>query len=168
MYSDAVDMIVYKGRPSHKSVWTVLPALPETGALLACLLLCVASGSSVQPWEGPPMILDGRLSNKFSNRTAAGLLPPPSDPIDALLPSTAAAAALYTTAGLQSTAGPPAAAAGTEVSSQEDVSNLRQLVQQLQQQLQETKQVAEKWQQLHGDLHQFCTDSVLQAAGNAS
>lgn len=47
------------------------------------------------------------------------------------------------------------------------MASLQQLVHQLQQQLQETKQVADKWQALHGELHQFCTDSVLQTAHKA-
>jgi hypothetical protein len=53
------------------------------------------------------------------------------------------------------------AAAG--VAPGDEISRLQQQVQGLQQQLQESRQVAQQWQSLHGQLHQFCTEQVLAA-----
>lgn len=136
------------------------------------IILAGASGSSSQPWEGPPVILDGRTSSykpagsSTGTSSAGGLiLPSIGEPIDDLMSSLqTGAVGSISSSNVMSLSGSAAQAAGADAASQQDVASLQQMVQQLQQQLQETRQVAQQWQSLHGELHQFCTDSVLEAA----
>lgn len=98
------------------------------------------------------------------------LLQPCQDPLALHQASQAALGApvLSAAADAAGTGALTAAAAGAGTGAEAageagEVAQLQQQVSQLQQQLQEARRVAEQWQSLHGQLHQFCTEQVLAA-----
>jgi hypothetical protein len=58
---------------------------------------------------------------------------------------------------------PAGADAAAAAGGADELARLQQQVQQLQQQLQDSRKVAEQWQSLHGQLHQFCVEQALAA-----
>eukprot|EP00879_Flechtneria_rotunda_P022010 GHRR01023212.1.p1 GENE.GHRR01023212.1~~GHRR01023212.1.p1 ORF type:complete len:296 (+),score=150.77 GHRR01023212.1:979-1866(+) len=154
---------------------------PKRQQPLAQLAKYTGAAGTLKPWEGSPVILDGTSSTWPNGRAAAppaaGLLPPPISNALLVLQQLSATAG-YFPARQQGTVGLAAAAAANmdvdavandEVAHEqgEEISKLQQTVQQLQQQLQEARDVAQQWQQLHGELHKFCTENVLAAGGSA-
>ena len=126
------------------------------------------------------MVLDAAACSSSSgvSRPQAGLPPglllqPCQDPLALHQASQAALGSgpmLLAAADAAGTGGPghPAAAAAAAAGAAPpgeggEVAQLQQQVSQLQQQLQEARRVAEQWQSLHGQLHQFCTEQVLAA-----
>lgn len=99
------------------------------------------------------------------------MLPEPLDtPLDLLPLLQTPAAAHFATAAVQQSEAPSMQLLDGAAGQQDDITDaaqLQQMVQQLQQQLQEARQVAQQWQHLHGELHQFCTESVLAKGGES-
>lgn len=140
---------------------------------LAQLAKYAGAATGAKPWEGPLMVLDAAgCSSSSSTAVAAAYLPaglflqPCMDPLALLQQQQGGQTDVISQAASGTVAGADAAAGdgdGDAAGSTDAVASLQQQVQQLQQQLQESRKVAEQWQTLHGQLHQFCTEQVLAA-----
>lgn len=127
---------------------------------LAQLAKFAGAASAAKPWEGPLQVLDavgcGGDAGPAAVAARVTLLPPGlvlqpcQDPL-ALLGHAVSQVEVNPVAGT-----PAAASYDTG-----EVARLQEQVAQLQHQLQESQRVAEQWQSLHGQLHQFCTEQVL-------
>jgi hypothetical protein len=129
---------------------------------LAQLTKFAGAASAAKPWEGPLQVLDAAGCGSAAPAAAAAgvislppglVLHPCQDPLTWL------GQAVSQVEVNQPVAGAPAAAASSEDAG--EVARLQEQVAQLQQQLQASQRVAEQWQSLHGQLHQFCTEQVL-------
>lgn len=132
---------------------------------LAQLAKFAGAASSAKPWEGPLQVLDagscGSAAPAAAAAAAAGVI---SLPPGLVLQPCQDPLALLGQAVSHVEVNQPVAGAPTSAASSEDpgeVARLQEQVVQLQQQLQESHRVAEQWQSLHAQLHQFCTEQVL-------
>ncbi|KAF8062631.1 Wdr18 [Scenedesmus sp. PABB004] len=120
-----------------------------------------AAGAAVKPWEGPPVVLTGALlgSGAAGISAEAGLLPDAASPLDALRQAAAGGGG----GGGGDALAAPLQLEGTGAGDEADAAQLQRTVEQLRQQLHEARQVAQQWQALHGELHQYAAEQVLRA-----
>ncbi|CAK0786493.1 hypothetical protein CVIRNUC_009706 [Coccomyxa viridis] len=123
-----------------------------------------------QPWEGPPVVLDG--SHRYRGRVLqTGLLDGTAltnlhssgaQPVDLLKSELSVSAPSRSHAAHESSASSHAADSSA-VAEYADA-QLRAENENLKWQLAQTKENVVQWQQLHGELHAFCVDKVLKRA----
>lgn len=140
-----------------------------------------AGGAGMRAWEASPLVIDGSCPG-LGVGELPGLLQPRDAPLVAACGGGVcgaevggwAATASSGAAGWEGGAAAAiagegrgaVAAAGGEAGrgAGDEVEVMRQQVAELQRQLAEAQAAAERWKQLHGELHAFCTEQVLEGA----